>query len=298
MSDNIDIRIREDGSRVVSRNLDDIANKADKAADAVVDMNKRITSSSGNTTALTKLQSLIKMAESYGTGMVKQLDQTSSSYRNTLMKHFEMVSRSARASAASIKSQMEVLTATPVGMGSLNAYFKEQENAAKKLAASEAAFVNGAAARLAKQENDERVSNDRRLAAALKKVEMQRAAEASYTTWWSAELKKRDLADAARLKGTVLTPKTMNASGATGDGSKSVNALAASHSTLTNAISGSTARQSEWNRLAADGHAAARGLSGSLGTLWMTYGSIAPLLAGAAIGAVFKEATAKGAEFA
>src|SRR5574340_525681 len=38
-----------------------------------------------------------------------------------------------------------------------------------------------------------------------------------------------------------------------------------------------------------EAHAAARGLAGSLGQLWMTYGSLAPLLAGAAIGASFRE---------
>ncbi len=45
-----------------------------------------------------------------------------------------------------------------------------------------------------------------------------------------------------------------------------------------------------------DAHAAARGLAGSLGVLWMTYGSALPLMAGAAIGASFKAIATQGAE--
>ena len=42
------------------------------------------------------------------------------------------------------------------------------------------------------------------------------------------------------------------------------------------------------NRTMTDTHAAVRGLSGSLGALWMTYGALMPLLAGAAVGAAIK----------
>lgn len=45
-----------------------------------------------------------------------------------------------------------------------------------------------------------------------------------------------------------------------------------------------------------DAHAAARGLTGSLGALWLTYGNLAPLAAGAAIGASFKSIITIGAE--
>lgn len=44
-------------------------------------------------------------------------------------------------------------------------------------------------------------------------------------------------------------------------------------------------------------HVGARGLAGSFNALWMTYGSLAPLLAGAALGAAFKSTLSKGAEF-
>jgi len=43
-----------------------------------------------------------------------------------------------------------------------------------------------------------------------------------------------------------------------------------------------------------DAHSAARGLSGSLGTLWMTYGAIAPLLAGAAFGGMMRSTFSVG----
>jgi hypothetical protein len=45
-----------------------------------------------------------------------------------------------------------------------------------------------------------------------------------------------------------------------------------------------------------DAHAAARGLAGSLGALWMTYGNLAPLAAGLAIGASFKGIVKVGTE--
>lgn len=44
-------------------------------------------------------------------------------------------------------------------------------------------------------------------------------------------------------------------------------------------------------------HTGARGLAGSFGALWMTYGNLVPLLAGAALGAAFKSTLQKGAEF-
>jgi len=45
-----------------------------------------------------------------------------------------------------------------------------------------------------------------------------------------------------------------------------------------------------------EAHAAARGLAGSLGQLWTTYGSIVPLLAGAAVGGALKELVTIGAK--
>jgi TP901 family phage tail tape measure protein len=45
-----------------------------------------------------------------------------------------------------------------------------------------------------------------------------------------------------------------------------------------------------------DAHAAARGLTGSLGALWLTYGNAAPLAAGAAIGASMKQIISIGTE--
>lgn len=56
--------------------------------------------------------------------------------------------------------------------------------------------------------------------------------------------------------------------------------------------------QGHWNKVADEGHALARGLAGSLGTLWITYGSLVPLIAGAALGAAFKQTATAGSEFA
>src|SRR5574340_366611 len=46
-----------------------------------------------------------------------------------------------------------------------------------------------------------------------------------------------------------------------------------------------------------DAHAALRGVAGAMGQLWMTYGALAPLLAGAAVGATIKAAMQSGMEF-
>ncbi len=49
-----------------------------------------------------------------------------------------------------------------------------------------------------------------------------------------------------------------------------------------------------WTKNAWEAHAAARGLAGSLGTLWMTYGATVPLLAGAAVGTMLKDIASVG----
>ena len=69
-------------------------------------------------------------------------------------------------------------------------------------------------------------------------------------------------------------------------------------SQVATATSRATVEQHNWNKAAKDGHAFARGLSGSLGALWMTYGNLAPLMAGAALAGGFKAATKAGSEFA
>jgi TP901 family phage tail tape measure protein len=60
----------------------------------------------------------------------------------------------------------------------------------------------------------------------------------------------------------------------------------------------SAEHQMHWNTIANEAHAAARGLAGAVGNLWLTYGSLVPLLAGAALAGGFKAATTAGAEFA
>ena len=77
----------------------------------------------------------------------------------------------------------------------------------------------------------------------------------------------------------------------------SLASLNAQYAALTPAVNSATGAQQKWNSANSESHALARGLSGSLGQLWMTYGMIAPLLAGAALGAGFKNAMEKGAEF-
>ena len=201
MSDNIDIRVREDGSRVVSRSLDELAAKADKAGAAVETMNKRIESSSGNGTALTKLQNLIKLAESYGAGMVRQIDQTTSHYRTSLMKHFEMVSKEARASAASIKSSMEAITASPVNMDAMNAYYRKQEALDKQYTA----FL---ANELAIREAEQAKLDAALVSSTMKSLVAKTAADQEYTAMWSSLLASRDKAEQDALVTSVRNLET------------------------------------------------------------------------------------------
>jgi hypothetical protein len=62
------------------------------------------------------------------------------------------------------------------------------------------------------------------------------------------------------------------------------------------AIKQSADHQLHWNKVANEGHAAARGLAGGLGALWLTYGSLAPLLAGAAIAGSIQKMLSVGKE--
>lgn len=90
---------------------------------------------------------------------------------------------------------------------------------------------------------------------------------------------------AAQAAGSVLGAET------------AYNSLANSHKNLSASTNQSAASQVHWNKVANEGHTIVRGLAGSLGTLWITYGSLAPLLAGAALGAAFKSAAVAGSEF-
>lgn len=79
---------------------------------------------------------------------------------------------------------------------------------------------------------------------------------------------------------------------------KSIDSVKRKFEELGVATRASAGHQLHWNKAANDAHAVARGLSGSVGALWLTYGSLAPLLAGAALGAGFSRAAKDGAEFA
>lgn len=77
-----------------------------------------------------------------------------------------------------------------------------------------------------------------------------------------------------------------------------VDNLAAAHIKAAPAAHAHARATQGFGKAANDAHAFARGLSGSLGTLWMTYGSIVPLMAGAALAGGFMKAAKAGSEFA
>src|SRR5512137_2624403 len=97
MSDNIDIKVREDGSRVVSRNLQEIAAQAEKAEKSVRGLNSTLGGSQKSGTSLQWLRDNIQQIDSFGSQMVQRFGTNLSQYRSTLMKHFEMISQGAKA---------------------------------------------------------------------------------------------------------------------------------------------------------------------------------------------------------
>ena len=90
----------------------------------------------------------------------------------------------------------------------------------------------------------------------------------------------------------------MNTTSVAVGASKPTDDLVDANKRLAPAIKEAAASQLNWNKVAHEGHSAVRGLSGSLGTLWITYGSLVPLLTGAALGSAFVNAAKMGSEFA
>ena len=471
--ENIDIKIREDGSRVVSRSMDNIADKAERAEKSVEGLSRAIDKTAKSGTSLERLKGMIHQIDSFNSTMVDRFGRNLTQYRSTLMKHFEMVSREAKASAASLKSQMEALTASPIGMAEMLADYRAREaedkkaldnavanlraleqaeaaSSAKRLAVitaniaerqkyeegytswwakeiatrerleqqgivdavrnlkaqeeadsksaqqrlkyasqaiadrtkreqdytawwgrelrqreeAEKASINAAVQNLNAMEQAEKQSNAARLESALNGIKSRKAAEEAYTGWWASELKKRDaLVAANNLKSAqqrsgmqafnsermtrdlIREPNSQSALYAKDDigatnrktalqlaefqatqrqmammqlllpmierevalgkesetvvkaKSAAASTLASNNHKLAETSTAAADGQHYWNRSAKEGHALARGLSGSLGALWLTYGSLAPLAAGAAIGSTFMNAAKAGAEF-
>lgn len=76
--------------------------------------------------------------------------------------------------------------------------------------------------------------------------------------------------------------------------SADIRALTAAHEALQRATAGSRGGVQAHNEAMREAHSLARGLTGSLGGLWLTYGSLVPLAAGAAISASLKAVVESG----
>ncbi len=113
----------------------------------------------------------------------------------------------------------------------------------------------------------------------------------------SEEMRLKAAIDARKLmdagyKGNLTTefaPQTLAMAGAS-----TVAALEAQMKALGIATKQAAGHQSHWNTLANEGNAAARGLAGSLGGLWLTYGSLIPLAAAAALASSLKNVFTTG----
>ena len=78
---------------------------------------------------------------------------------------------------------------------------------------------------------------------------------------------------------------------------KPIKELTDAHARLTPEVNKSKKATEDWTLAHRDAHDVARGLSGALGGLWMTYGQMVPLMAGFAIAASLKEALTAGKDF-
>ena len=146
-----------------------------------------------------------------------------------------------------------------------------------------------------------------------KQIALQKAADESASRWAAATPSQRASATLAAAQSIYSNKNSSYLSGLAGSSEAAseaaslgsvaaakaqVDALSNAHKNLKPQVEATANAQKMWNAAANEGHAFARGLSGSLGTLWMTYGSLVPLMAGAALAGGFKSATTAGAEFA
>ena len=169
------------------------------------------------------------------------------------------------------------------------------------------------ASSIADQWKDEEATAKMELAEAKKITAIKEALDLETAKWLRLDAKERAAATvrAARvlygggsvssLSGAEASPQAFAAAQSAGSVAAAEAELAKltnAHKTLSPAIKQSADHQLHWNKIANEGHAAVRGLSGSLGTLWITYGSLVPLLAGAALGSAFVQAAKAGSEFA
>jgi TP901 family phage tail tape measure protein/lambda family phage tail tape measure protein len=97
---------------------------------------------------------------------------------------------------------------------------------------------------------------------------------------------------------TRLAKAVLEAAAAATTADAATKALTDTHGKAVPAVKAHTDATKGFSKAADEAHAFARGLSGSLGTLWMTYGSLIPLMAGAALAGGFMKATKAGSEFA
>ena len=153
------------------------------------------------------------------------------------------------------------------------------------------------AARLkAIQESRDKQSYDESVAAFERQLSMERRyILASEEMRLKAAIDARKLMDAG-YKGDIsaeFAPQALSAATA----ATNLAALEKAHSAASEAARGHAKNTDLFSVAAKEAHDGARGLAGALGNLWLTYGSLLPLLTGAAIGSSFVQAAKSGSEF-
>ena len=154
--------------------------------------------------------------------------------------------------------------------------------AAKERAYS--ASLQGSVAALRQSDALERRRDENRLANALRLRSQEAKERSSYANFWANTSVDANGFAVEKASGD---PALQGVPADTG-GKKRLDALSESMRKATKETGQFTAAQ--W-----EAHAAARGLAGSLGALWVTYGSLIPLLGGAALGTALKSMITQGA---
>lgn len=215
--------------------------------------------------------------------------------------------RQAAAYFAGAAEQQAIVNAAHAEALSLLKIHQDRQAAAYFAAAAEQqAIVNAAHAEALSLQ---RIHQDRQAALYFEGIKKQEAADKAAALW--ASKSRMEQLRAALPASRAITAGTdaslvhsagaidlANGMGSTAAIEAEMSKLAAAKSRLSGVTGQAAVSQLHWNEAANEAHALARGLSGSLGTLWMTYGAIAPLLAGAALGGAFVQASKAGAEFA
>jgi len=198
----------------------------------------------------------------------------------------ETVAVSARTRAAEEKLAAETVAVSARTRAAEEAKASESLAVIRRTRAAEEKLAAETAAIAARTLADEKRIGAERAAWQVRQLDLERNyILASQAQRLKAAIDARKLIDAG-YKGNLASefaPSTVALASST-----SVKQLEAQYAALAVATRGAAGAQLHWNEIAHQGNRLARGLAGSLGGLWLTYGSLVPLVAAAALASSLK----------